>query len=88
MDKKKVSVVLYPGQCGGFVAFMPLFPSCTTDGETVEESLRNAKEALELALEVPSDIDLECLDHSHAEYVVVGEVEVEVPGNVTATPAA
>ena len=88
MGKRKVSVVLFPGQCGGYVAFMPLFPSCTTEGETVEESLKNAKEALELALEAPSDIDLECLDHSHAEYVVVGEVEVEVPGKVTATTSA
>jgi|AP45_3_1055517.scaffolds.fasta_scaffold139972_1 predicted RNase H-like HicB family nuclease len=88
MEKRKVSVVLFPGKCGGYVAFMPLFPSCTTEGETVEESLKNAKESLELALEKPSDIDLECLDHSHAEYVVVGEVEVEVRGKVTATPPA
>ena len=88
MDKRKVSVVLFPGQCGGYVAFMPLFPSCTTEGETLEESLKIAKEALELVLESPSDIDLECLDNSHAEYVVVGEVEVEVPGKVSATPSA
>ncbi|PKB70877.1 MAG: hypothetical protein BZY87_08255 [SAR202 cluster bacterium Io17-Chloro-G6] len=88
MDKRKVSVVLFPGQCGGYVAFMPLFPGCTTEGETVEESLKNANEALELALEIPSDIDLESLDHSHAEYVVVGEVEVEVPVKVRATPSA
>lgn len=88
MDKKKVSVVLFPGQCGGFVAFMPLFPSCTTEGETVEESLKNAKEALELALETPSETELECLDRSDAEYVVVGEVEVEVPGKVSATSSA
>lgn len=88
MDKRKVSVVLFPGQCGGYVAFMPLFPSCTTEGETVEESLENAKEALELALEVPSGIDLECLDYSHAEYVVVGEVEVEVSNKVTVTLSA
>ena len=88
MDKRKVSVVLFPGQSGGYVAFMPLFPSCTTEGDTVEESLKNAKEALELALEAPSDTDLECLEHSHAEYVVVGEVEVDVPGKVTATPSA
>lgn len=88
MDKRKVSVVLFPGKCGGYVAFMPLFPNCTTEGETIEESLKNAKEALELALEAPSDIDLECLDHSHAEYVVVGEVEVEVPGKVKSLPSS
>ena len=88
MDKRRVSVALFPGQCGGYVAFMPLFPSCTTEGETVEESLKNAKEALERALEVPSDIGLECLDHSHAEYVVVSEVEVEAPNKGTVIPSA
>lgn len=79
MDTKKVTVVLFPGEDGGYVAFMPLFPSCTTEGETVEEALNNAKESLELALEKPTDVDLECLDHSHANYIVLGEVEVEVP---------
>ncbi len=82
MDKWKVTVVLFPGEDGGYVAFMPLFPSCTTEGQNVEETLKNAKESLELALELPTDTDLECLNHSHAKYIVVGEVEVEVPGQV------
>ena len=79
MDQRKVTVILFPGEDGGYVAFMPLFPSCTTEGETVEETLKNAKESLELALEVPTDTDLECLSYSHAKYIIVGEVEVEVP---------
>lgn len=83
MDNRKVTVVLFPGEDSGYVAFMPLFPSCTTEGETVEETLKNAKESLELALEAPTDTDLECLNHSHAKYIIVGEVEVEVPGQVT-----
>jgi predicted RNase H-like HicB family nuclease len=82
MSTKKVTVVLFPGTDGGYVAFIPLFPSCTTEGDTVEDTLKNAKESLELALEEPSDTDLECLEISHAEYIVVGEVEVEVPGKV------
>jgi predicted RNase H-like HicB family nuclease len=85
MGKRKVTVILYPGEDGGYVAFLPLFPSCTTEGDTVEETLNNAKESLELALEARTDTDLECLNHSHAKYIVVGEVEVEVPGHVPAT---
>jgi predicted RNase H-like HicB family nuclease len=85
MDSRKVTVILFPGEDSGYVAFMPLFPSCTTEGETVEETLKNAKESLELALEVPSDTDRECLMYSHASYVVVGEVEVEVPHQISAT---
>jgi predicted RNase H-like HicB family nuclease len=41
---------------------MPLFPNCTTEGETVEDSLRNAKESLGLVLEALTGVDLECLD--------------------------
>ena len=79
MATKKITVILYPGEDDGYVAFMPLFPSCTTEGDTVEEALRNAKESLELALEEPNDTDLECLTLSHAKHLVIGEVEVEVP---------
>ena len=79
MDKRKVTVVLFPGEDSGYVAFMPLFPSCTTEGDTVEEALQNAKESLAFALEDPSDTDLECLTLSHATHIVIGEVEVEVP---------
>ena len=82
MDKRKVTVILFPGEDSGYVAFMPLFPSCTTDGETVEETLKNAKESLRLALENPSDTDLECLTLSHATHIIIGEVEVDVPSQV------
>ena len=88
MDKKKVTVILFPGDERGYVAFFPLFPSCTTQGETVQEALENAKESLELALEVPTDTDLYCLEYSHASHVVVGEVEVEVPALASATASA
>ena len=87
MDKRKVTVILFPGEDSGYVAYIPLFPSCTTQGKTVEETLGNAKESLELALEEPTDTDIECLENSHAKHIVVGEVEVEVPGPVRVTPS-
>ena len=71
MDKRKVTVILFPGEDSGYVAYIPLFPSCTTEGETVEETLKNAKESLELALEDPNDTDLECLTLSRATHVVL-----------------
>lgn len=36
---------------GGFVAFVPLLPGCHTQGETIEETEQNIKEAIELYLE-------------------------------------
>jgi antitoxin HicB len=36
---------------GGFVAFVPALPGCHTQGETVEETERNVREAIVLYLE-------------------------------------
>jgi len=36
---------------GGFVAFVPSLPGCHTQGETLEETESNAKEAIEVYLE-------------------------------------
>ncbi len=36
---------------GGYVAFVPVLPGCHTQGETLEETERNAKEAIALYLE-------------------------------------
>ena len=84
MRKKKVSVVLIPGDSDCYVAFIPLFPECTTQGSTVEEALKNAKESLELALEVPAEDDLERVELLNVDHVVVGAIEVEVPELATA----
>jgi predicted RNase H-like HicB family nuclease len=36
---------------GGYVAFVPVLPGCHTQGETLEETERNIKEAIALYLE-------------------------------------
>jgi len=36
---------------GGYVAFVPALPGCHTQGETLEETERNVREAIELYLE-------------------------------------
>lgn len=36
---------------GGYVAFVPTLPGCHTQGETIEETETNIKEAIELYLE-------------------------------------
>ena len=79
MYKKRVAVVLLPGESDGYVAFIPLFPDCTTQGGTVEEALKNAKESLELALEDRREDDLERLGYIDVDHVVVGQIQVEVP---------
>ena len=78
MAKKKVTVLLYPGDDGGYVAYMPLFPSCVTQGDSVEDAFQMAKECLELALYEPDEFDLWALD-AYSEKVVVGTVEIDFP---------
>lgn len=56
--KKKVrhgaytySVVLIPAEEGGYTVTVPALPGCITEGDTLEESLSNAKEAIQLTIE-------------------------------------
>jgi antitoxin HicB len=48
---KEFSVFLEPDPDGGFVAIVPAFPGCYSQGETVEEALDNVREAIELTIE-------------------------------------
>jgi predicted RNase H-like HicB family nuclease len=47
----KLQVVVHPAEEGGFWAEIPAFAGCVSEGETVEETLSNIKEAAEGWLE-------------------------------------
>ena len=79
MKSHKVTVILYPGEDGAYVSYVPLFPECTTEGTSVEEALANARESLELHLEDADDDDLENIELSYVPHVVVGQVDVAAP---------
>ena len=52
--KKKIlsfSVIYEAAPEGGYVAYVPVLPGCHTQGETLEESERNIKEAIQVYLE-------------------------------------
>jgi Uncharacterized conserved protein len=40
---------------GGYTVYVPSLPDCISEGETVEEALRNIQEAIELCLEPVED---------------------------------
>jgi predicted RNase H-like HicB family nuclease len=44
-------VVLKPDPEGGYVAVVPAFPGCYSQGETADEALSNAREAILLTIE-------------------------------------
>jgi len=41
------TVLIHPAEEGGYWAEVPALPGCFTQGESVEETLANAKEAIE-----------------------------------------
>ena len=45
------SVFYEPAEEGGYVVRVPALPGCHTQGETLEEAEKNAKEAIELYIE-------------------------------------
>ena len=46
------SAVVHNAEEGGFWEEVPALPGCYSEGESIEESLRNVREAMELYLEV------------------------------------
>ena len=57
--KKRFSVVIMEDESGGYVAIVPELPGCHTQGETLDELMRNVKEAIELYLETLSEEEKE-----------------------------
>ena len=51
----KFQVVLEPSDEGGYTAYVPTLPGCISEGDTVDEAMRNIREAIELYLEPDED---------------------------------
>ena len=66
----RVKVVLEPSNEGGYTIYVPSLPGCISEGETVEEALKNIREAIELYLAPVED------DWVVDENVAVQEIEL------------
>jgi predicted RNase H-like HicB family nuclease len=51
MELAHFTVLLEPEEGGGYHAFCPALPGCHTQADTLEETLDNIREAVELYLE-------------------------------------
>jgi len=47
----KIKILLEEQEEGGYTAYAPALQGCISQGETIEETLKNIKEAVELYLE-------------------------------------
>lgn len=60
---------------GGYTIFVPTLPGCISYGETLEESISNIKEAIELYIETKIDLGEEVLtDENTLEYNIKVEI--------------
>lgn len=50
-------VVIVEDETGGYIAFVPALPGCHTQGESLEELVKNVKEAIELYMETLTEED-------------------------------
>ena len=56
---RKYLIILEQGEDGYVIAECPSLPGCITQGKTEEEAIKNAKEAIELYLEVVKESEVE-----------------------------
>ncbi len=56
MTLYKLPLILEPQPEGGYVVTCPLVPELLTEGDTVEEALHNANDALEAVIEGYEDL--------------------------------
>jgi predicted RNase H-like HicB family nuclease len=82
MDRYIFAAVFTPGERKGYTVFFPDLPGCITEGDTVEEALHMAKEALELHLYgmeedcdvIPKSVQPENIDLPAKSFVSLVEV--------------
>ncbi len=78
MTTHEFEILIMEDEEGGYVAYAPGLPGCQTQGETLDEVVRNAKEAIELYLQTLSGEELSELLGSR----VVGIYWVEVESGI------
>jgi predicted RNase H-like HicB family nuclease len=76
---QKFTIFLLPDDESYQVIF-PHYPNCITHGVTIEEALKNAKEAIELHLEGEAERGADPIPpNAHVPYVIIAEIAAEVP---------
>jgi len=48
-------VVLLEDEAGGYIAIVPALPGCHTQGDTLEDLMKNVKEAIALYMETQTE---------------------------------
>jgi len=69
------TILIHQAEEGGFWSEVPALPGCYSQGETIDETLRNSKEAIEVhLLALKEDLVAAPVEES----LFIGKVHVEV----------
>jgi len=71
------TILIHQAEEGGFWSEVPALPGCYSQGETIDETLRNTKEAIESYLIALKEDQLAA---PVEEDIFIGKVRVEVAG--------
>ena len=66
--ERKFHVLIEQDEDGGFVGSVPELQGCLSQGDTLDELMKNIKEAIELCLEVESQEE-QSLSADHIKFV-------------------
>jgi predicted RNase H-like HicB family nuclease len=69
------TILIHQAEEGGFWSEVPALPGCYSQGETIDETLRNSKEAIEIHLLVLKE---DLVAAPVEESLFIGRVQVEV----------
>ena len=69
------TILIHQAEEGGFWSEVPAHPGCYSQGETIDETLRNIKEAIEAYLLVLNE---DLVSAPAEESLFIGRVRVEV----------
>ena len=73
------TVKLEPAEEGGYSVLVPALPGCVTQGETYEEAIAMAKEAIRLYLEVLIEEGDPVPEEPESTRALAVEVSIDVP---------
>ena len=67
----KIKIVLEEQDEGGYTAYVPALQGCVSQGETIEEVLKNIREAIELYLETDENELVVYKDNIKTEIITI-----------------
>ena len=73
MSEHRYSILLHPDEeQGGYTVTVPALPGCITEGDTIEEAIAMAKEAIQLYIEsLIADGEPVPEEHEHTQALVI-----------------